>query len=190
MAEVQTLLAQIDGDKETPVAQRMFWAGKIRERISANGKRVFVYTEYPDIEVEYKDLLRIKEDTYASVMAELNSKLLVTEPVAPTVETPVQPEGQAPVVPATPDMLVNTGYTAVMPPVDEKIMEPPVVDTPILPPATNVPLATGLKMTKKPMSFNKKPNSNSQSGFAEVIVLGVVVLVYIAIIVNLIIRLK
>ena len=46
------------------------------------------------------------------------------------------------------------------------------------------------KQVKKPLTLANKSKANSQAGFAEVIALAVVVLVYVVIIVNLIIRLK
>ncbi|MBR4830731.1 MAG: hypothetical protein IKZ96_03085 [Bacilli bacterium] len=185
MSEVLTLVTQIDSDKDLSLEQKKFWANIIVQKTSTSGKQIFVYKDNHDIEVEFEDLKRIHdEDSYRKVLSELPMERAkaATESVQP-VEIP---KAEAP---ATPDMLVNTGYTVAMEPVNpETNVEPHVVDTPIVP-VTHVPLSTGMKMTKKPTSFNKT-KANSQSGFAEVIVLGVVVLVYIAIIVNLIIRLK
>ena len=58
MVEFITLCSQIDNDKVTPVAQKMFWS-KIIQVVTKNGKQNVIYREYTDIEVYYEDLLRI-----------------------------------------------------------------------------------------------------------------------------------
>ena len=98
------------------------------------------------------------------------------------------------------DMLVNTGYTGVIsdtpitdtpksipePIKEESVVVTPIVETPVkAEPALNqtpemMPLAK-----EKTMTLTKK-----EAGFSDVLLISVIVLVYIAIIVNLVIRLK
>lgn len=202
MVEFITLCSQIDNDKDTPVAQKMFWS-KIIQVVTKNGKQTAIYREYPDLDVYYEDLLRINESTYKGVMADLVEKSKKTPienmiddankavaPTTPVDETPVAPEAPAaPAIPSTPDMLVNTGKTIAMSPI--------AIDTPIAPevPEVNEQVQTTQapiieRAKTKTMKKQVNVGANRQAGFAEAIVLGVVVLVYIAIIVNLIIRLK
>ena len=188
MVEFITLCSQIDNDKVTPDAQKMFWS-RIIQVVTKNGKQTAIYREYPDLDVYYEDLLRINESTYNTVMADLVERSKKT-PIAPVDETPVAPEAPAtPAIPSTPDMLVNTGKTIAMSPI--------TLDTPTVPevPEVNEQVQTTQAPTierAKTKTMKKQVNVgvNRQAGFAEAIVLGVVVLVYIAIIVNLIIRLK
>lgn len=93
----------------------------------------------------------------------------------------------------SPDMLTNTGYTQVMEPIKEEVINntsTPQVEEPekevkaATPMVKETPVLNPNKYAKK---YTKK---NNESGVADVIVLSVIVVVYIAIIVNLVIRLK
>lgn len=199
MVEFMTLCSQIDNDKVTPVEQKMFWS-KIIQVVTKNGKQTAIYRKYPDLDVYYEDLLRIDESTYDTVMADLVEKSKktpienmiddankVVASTTPVDETPVVPE--APVIPSTPDMLVNTGKTIAMSPIT--IDTPTALEVPEVNEQVQTTQAPTIERAKtKTMKKQINVGANRQAGFAEVIVLAVVVLVYIAIIVNLIIRLK
>lgn len=202
MVEFITLCSQIDNDKVTPVEQKMFWS-KIIQVVTKNGKQTAIYRKYPDLDVYYEDLLRINESTYDTVMADLVEKSKKTPienmiddankevvPLAPVDETPVAPEAPAaPAIPSTPDMLVNTGKTIAMSPIT--IDTPTVLEVSEVNEQVQTTQAPTIERAKtKTMKKQVNVGANRQAGFAEVIVLAVVVLVYIAIIVNLIIRLK
>lgn len=199
MVEFITLCSQIDNDKVTSVEQKMFWS-KIIQVVTKNGKQTAIYREYPDLDVYYEDLLRIDESTYSAVMADLVEKSKKTPienmiddankevaSTTPVDETPVAPE--APAIPSTPDMLVNTGKTIAMSPIT--IDTPTALEVPEVNEQVQTTQAPTIERAKtKTMKKQVNVGANRQAGFAEVIVLAVVVLVYIAIIVNLIIRLK
>lgn len=202
MVEFITLCSQIDNDKDTPVEQKMFWS-KIIQVVTKNGKQTAIYREYPDLDVYYEDLLRINESTYDTVMADLVEKSKKTPienmiddankevaSTTPVDETPVAPETPAaPAIPSTPDMLVNTGKTIAMSPIT--IDTPTALEVPEVNEQVQTTQAPTIERAKtKTMKKQVNVGANRQAGFAEAIVLGVVVLVYIAIIVNLIIRLK
>lgn len=202
MVEFITLCSQIDNDKVTPVEQKMFWS-KIIQVVTKNGKQTAIYREYPDLDVYYEDLLRINESTYDTVMADLVEKSKKTPienmiddanktvaSTTPVDETPVAPEAPAaPAIPSTPDMLVNTGKTIAMSPIT--IDTPTVLEVSEVNEQVQTTQAPTIERAKtKTMKKQVNVGANRQAGFAEVIVLAVVVLVYIAIIVNLIIRLK
>ena len=146
-----------------------------------------------DMSDEYdKDALITSLDRIRNNNTIQNVEPVVVPPVAEV--TPIN--NPAPVseeLQSTPDMLVNTGLTKFnMPPVDENtVVEQKEPEKAVV---TELPVETQSmpnKMVKKPLTFTKPtPKANKQAGFAEVIVLGVVVLVYVVIIVNLIIRLK
>ena len=194
-SKAEILVEQInDGlskDPEVNIPLANFWITKIQKQ-----DNVFVYKEFPEIEVKYEDLIQMKdEEKYRATIDRIrnNNAIQNVEPVVvpPVAEvTPIN--NPAPVseeLQSTPDMLVNTGLTKFnMSPVDGNTVveqkEPEKAVVTELPPMPN-------KMVKKPLTFTKPtPKANKQAGFAEVIVLGVVVLVYVVIIVNLIIRLK
>ena len=182
----------MNATRESDSERYMFWVKLWQEHkiftravVDSTGnvaKTQFVYGDFPDELVKFDDLLTIRDDaSYNAVIEKIKAKN-----AAPVEETPVVSE---PVPQTTPDMLVNTGKTVVMQPVndnmqineipadEEKVVEPAIERAPTIKPKA-----------KKPLSLS--PKVSSQSGFAEAIVLGVIVLVYIAIIVNLIIRLK
>lgn len=199
MVEFMTLCSQIDNDKVTPVEKKMFWS-KIIQVVTKNGKETAIYRKYPDLDVYYEDLLRIDESTYDTVMADLVEKSKKTPienmiddankevaPTTPVDESPVAPE--TPAIPSTPDMLVNTGKTIAMSPIT--IDTPTALEVPEVNEQVQTTQAPTIERAKtKTMKKQVNIGINRQAGFAEVIVLAVVVLVYIAIIVNLIIRLK
>jgi hypothetical protein len=200
MVEFMTLVSQIDNDKVTPDERKKYW-GSIVKVVKKNGKEIAVYKDHPELEVYYKDLLRINESTYNTVMADLleginktSTESKETVPVtpipSPVDETPVAPEAPAaPAIPSTPDMLVNTGKTIAMSPIT--IDTPTALEVPEVNEQVQTTQAPTIERAKtKTMKKQVNIGANRQAGFVEAIVLGVVVLVYIAIIVNLIIRLK
>ena len=97
------------------------------------------------------------------------------------------------------DMLTNTGYTQVMEPIKE-VAEP--VEIVPNPSSDNIEITTikediaapiedkapTMMPTAKTLELSKK--QDRQAGLADIVVLSIIVIVYIAIIVNLIIRLK
>ena len=111
------------------------------------------------------------------------------------VESMIEDMNKSNTVQSTPDMLTGTGLTEAIPIIDPSNMQIDEIPNEPVPEINNNPQNVGITrpksngMNKKPMTFTP-PKKNSQSGFAEVIALGVIVLVYVAIIVNLIIRLK
>ena len=94
---------------------------------------------------------------------------------------------------SSPDMLTGTGYTQVMKPInieevpETTIPKETVIETPkdIEPGITRAP-----QKVPKVKKFTPVNTPKKESGIADGIILAVIVLVYIAIIVNLVIRLK
>ena len=84
MSSIADLYKRINEDLATSVATKTFWTTKIM----VNGDKC-VYRDYPEIEVEYEDLIKMfDEDSYSKVIGELRKP--VVEP--PVVEAPVQQE--------------------------------------------------------------------------------------------------
>ena len=151
----------------------------------------FLYKDHPDIEVKYDDLCRISDGiTYQIVINELEEKQ--KESIKQMENTMNKPASED--LTPTRDMLAPT---VIMDPVDPsataetKEETTDTVEDPGAPSTVTPEVQTmANKQVKKPLTLANKSKANSQAGFAEVIALAVVVLVYVVIIVNLIIRLK
>lgn len=164
----------------------------------------YYFTAYPDIKnFPLEELMKVDSDEKAAEFAErmrnnLKSKEEVinyTSQMENGVES-VEPTDEAR------DMLVGTGYTEVYPKplvdrvrtVDEYVTEdePDMVRKIKESVEPTIPENNIVKAPMAPVAKTKtfKAPENKQSGFAEVIVLSVIVIVYLAIIVNLVIRLK
>lgn len=189
-SKAKALAKRIDEELEKGTISEdlvMYW---IKYKIH-NQDDKFVYTEYPDYEVEFDDLVQIKDEiSYAAVIKKvLEKQKTPLEKMADSMNKPASEE-----LTPTRDMLAPT---VIMDPVDPnataqtKEETTDTVEEPSAPSTVTPEVQTmANKQVKKPLTLANKSKANSQAGFAEVIALAVVVLVYVVIIVNLIIRLK
>ena len=189
-SKAEALVKRIDEEREKGTISDdlvIYW---LRYKIH-DQDNVFVYNEYPDYEVEFDDLVQIKDEiSYAAVIKKvLEKQKTPLEKMADSVSNPAPTE-----LMGTRDMLAPT---VIMDPVDPnatvetKEETTDTVEEPSAPSTVTPEVQTmANKQVKKPLTLANKPKANSQAGFAEVIALAVVVLVYVVIIVNLIIRLK
>lgn len=172
----------------------------------------YYLAEYPDIKnFPPEELKNVKDKESAARFAErmrnkpkekeeaLKDEIIYSSHMENGVESVEQKEED------TRDMLVGTGYTTTYPAPLTKVTrdsseyivkegeEPTIVQSVreafpngiATPQVTKTPNMAPLAKTK-----TLAPKEDKQSGFSDVIILGVVVLVYVAIIVNLIIRIK
>ncbi len=189
-SKAKALAKRIDEELEKGTISEdlvMYW---IKYKIH-NQDDKFVYTEYPDYEVEFDDLVQIKDEiSYAAVIKKvLEKQKTPLKKMADSMSNPASEE-----LTPTRDMLAPT---VIMDPVDPnataqtKEETTDTVEAPSAPSTVTPEVQTmANKQVKKPLTLANKSKANSQAGFAEVIALAVVVLVYVVIIVNLIIRLK
>lgn len=153
-------------------------------KIMKSSDNSFIHiVNHEDIDFTVDDIKDIDSDE--KLKAFIDSKTINNSvPVSPSMEK-VDPIDKTQV-----DMLTNTGYTQVnMKPIQEEVIpepkEAPIV-TPIAEPVENktpeiIPAAKTLGLTNP---------DTKKAGFADVLIISIIVIVYIAIIVNLIIRLK
>ena len=189
-SKAEALVKRIDEEREKGTISDdlvIYW---LKYKIHVQDDK-FVYTEYPDYEVEFDDLVQIKDEiSYAAVIKKvLEKQKTPLEKMADSMNKPVSEE-----LTPTRDMLAPT---VIMDPVDPnataqtKEETTDTVEEPSAPSTVTPEVQTmANKQVKKPLTLANKSKANSQAGFAEVIALAVVVLVYVVIIVNLIIRLK
>ena len=180
MTEVRERFDRIVSDEA-----KKYLIGNNKIKVVTSGSTIrLCFVGHENISFNMDEIANIKDDE--SFLAFISKKTLKDKPEEPKEETR--------------DMLVGTGYTAVMDPIKEepeKIDEPYMVQHLREEAKTNENVQRAISQVNhapKMMPYAKTktlaPKDNKQSGFAEVLVISVIVLVYLAIIVNLVIRLK
>ena len=170
---VEQINEGLSKNPEVNIPLANFWITKIQRQ-----DNVFVYKEFPEIEVKYEDLFQMKnEEKYRATIDRIRSNN-ATQNVEPVVGPPV-----AEVTPI--NNQVNNGLKETRDMLAPTVVMDPVNDDSVVPEApaeqkepekavvTELPVETQSmpnKMVKKPLTFTKPtPKANKQAGFAEVI---------------------